>query len=198
MPRPKKTKTTETTSTEVVQKKPKYPRPKRSENYLPHTKPGEMSKMIQNAMDIASFGPVDTNSPEEVENRIGQYFRYCVEHEIRPSAEGMALALNTTRMSVWNWREGVVKKPEGVRNALKKGFSILNFLMAQLMQEGKINPVSAIFLLKNNYAYTDQSEVIVTPNTGLDALDPTAARQKYLDTLPEADALPETTEDTTI
>lgn len=198
MPRKKKTDTTESTSTDVVQKKPKYPRPKRSENYLPHTKPGEMSKMIQNAMDIASFGPLDSNSPEEVENRIGQYFRYCVEHEIRPSAEGMALALNTNRMTVWQWREGVVKKPEGVRNALKKGFSVLNYMMAQFMQDGKINPVSAIFLLKNNYGYADQSEVIVTPNTGLDALDPTAARQKYLDTLPEAEALSETTEDATI
>lgn len=182
---------------EVAKKKPKYPRPKRSEAYLPHTKPGEMSKMIQNAMDIASFGPVDSNSPEEVENRIGQYFRYCVEHEIRPSAEGMALALNTSRISVWQWREGIVKKPEGVRNALKKGFSILNYMLAQFMQDGKINPVSGIFLLKNNYGYADQSEVIVTPNTGLDALDPTAARQKYLDTLPEAEALPEA-EDPTI
>ena len=195
MPRPNKTESTESTSTEVVQKKPKYPRPKKSEQLLPQTKPGEMSKMIRNAMDIASFGPVDSNSPEEVENRIGEYFRYCIEKEIRPSAEGMALALNTNRMSVWQWREGVVKKPEGVRNALKKGFSILNYMLAQFMQEGKINPVAGIFLLKNNYAYADQSEVIVTPNTGLDALDPTAARQKYSDTLPEAEALPETTED---
>lgn len=201
MPRKKKTETTETTGTtgtEVVRKHAYAPRPKRSEEYLPKTKPGEMSKMIQNAMDIASFGPLDSNSPEEVENRIGQYFKYCVEHEIRPSAEGMALALNTNRMTVWQWREGVVKKPEGVRNALKKGFSVLNYMMAQFMQEGKINPVSAIFLLKNNYGYADQSEVIVTPNTGLDALDPTAARQKYLDTLPEAEALPEATEDTAI
>ena len=110
----------------------------------------------------------------------------------------MALALNTNRMTVWNWREGVTKKPEGVRNALKKGFAVLNYILAQYMQDGKINPVAGIFLLKNNYAYSDQSEVIVTPNTGLDALDPAAARQKYLDTLPEADALPETTEDPTV
>lgn len=197
MPRKKKTETTNTenTGTEVAQKRPVYPRPNRSKALLPQTKAGELSKMLQNAMEIASFGPVDSNSPEEVENRIGEYFRYCMEKEIRPSAEGMALALNTSRMSVWQWREGVVKKPEGVRAALKKGFSVLNYILAQYMQDGKINPVAGIFLLKNNYAYTDQSEVIVTPNTGLDALDPAAARQKYLDTLPEAEALTETTDD---
>ena len=32
------------------------------------------------------------------------------------------------------------------------------------MQTGKINPVSGIFLGKNNYGYRDQVEHVVTPN----------------------------------
>jgi hypothetical protein len=34
------------------------------------------------------------------------------------------------------------------------------------MQNGKINPVSGIFLGKNNFGYSDKQEYVLTPNTG--------------------------------
>ena len=76
-------------------------------------------------------------------------------------------------------------KPDGVRNAIKKGYSLLNQLLTQTMMNGQINPVSAIFLLKNNYEYKDQSEVIVTPNSAFQDTDPASAREKLLDALPD-------------
>lgn len=146
--------------------KTKHKRPGRTEELIPHCAPGEMSAMISQAMELSSFGDVDTNDPVQVSNRISEYFRYCIQHDIRPSAEGMALSLNTTRTTLWRWREGSESnKPDGVRNAIKKGYSLLNYLLAQLMQDGHINPVSGIFLLKNNYQYSDKSEIVVTPNT---------------------------------
>ena len=33
------------------------------------------------------------------------------------------------------------------------------------MQNGKINPVSGIFLGKNNFGYQDKQEMVLTPNT---------------------------------
>ena len=36
--------------------------------------------------------------------------------------------------------------------------------MEDYMQNGKINPVSGIFLMKNNMGYQDKQEVVVTPN----------------------------------
>jgi hypothetical protein len=33
------------------------------------------------------------------------------------------------------------------------------------MANGKINPVSGIFLGKNNFGYQDEQEYVVTPNT---------------------------------
>ena len=174
------------TITDIVQQKKKLKRPGRTEELIPHTEPGEMSKMIKQALAMASFGPVDTNSPEQVDKRITDYFRYCIENDIRPSAEGMALSLNTNRTTLWRWREGSESnKPEGVRNAIKKGYSLLNYLLTQLMQDGHINPVSGIFLLKNNYQYFDKSEVIVTPNSPLDIADPETTRRKYVQALPD-------------
>lgn len=176
--------TTDEVVADVVKQKRK--RPGRTEELIPHTEPGEMSALIRNAIELSSFGDVDTNNTQQVEQRIKDYFAYCIQNDIRPSAEGMALALNTTRTTLWRWREGVESnKPEGVRNAIKKGYSLLNYLLTQLMQDGHINPVSGIFLLKNNYQYFDKSEVVITPNNPLETTDPTQARNKYIQALPE-------------
>ena len=36
------------------------------------------------------------------------------------------------------------------------------------MNSGKINPVSGIFLGKNNFGYQDKTEYVLTPNTNTD------------------------------
>jgi hypothetical protein len=37
------------------------------------------------------------------------------------------------------------------------------------MQNGKINPVSGIFLGKNNFGYQDKQEMVLTPNNSNDS-----------------------------
>ena len=50
------------------------------------------------------------------------------------------------------------------------------------MQNGKINPVAGIFLMKNNMGYQDKQEVVLTPNTQLgDSATPEELQQKYLE-----------------
>ena len=51
------------------------------------------------------------------------------------------------------------------------------------MLSGKINPVTGIFLLKNNFGYADKSEIVLTPNnTPLgDQPDMEALKRKYLE-----------------
>ena len=57
------------------------------------------------------------------------------------------------------------------------------------MQNGKINPVSGIFLMKNNFGYQDKSEVVLTPNNPLgETIDKRTLEEKYLDALPSGDA----------
>lgn len=42
-------------------------------------------------------------------------------------------------------------------------------LWENYMQNGKINPVSGIFLAKNNFGYQDKTEYVLTPNTNSDS-----------------------------
>jgi hypothetical protein len=57
-------------------------------------------------------------------------------------------------------------------------------MMEGYMQNGKINPVSGIFLMKNNFGYTDKQEVVLTPNSPLgDQKSDAELEQKYLDSV---------------
>ena len=57
-------------------------------------------------------------------------------------------------------------------------------LWENYMQNGKINPVSGIFLGKNNYGYADKQEYVLTPNQQQETIDPATIAAKY-EELPE-------------
>lgn len=172
--------------TDIVKKKRK--RPDKSEELAPHYEPGEMSRMITDAMNLSSFGPLDINDAAAVEERMKQYLAYCIERDMKPSVEAMALAFNTNRTQLWRWVNGVeCTISEASRNTIKKGYSIMNQLLTQTMMDGKINPVSAIFLLKNNMNYKDQTDVVVTPNNPMQDVDSETARKRILDAIPAED-----------
>jgi hypothetical protein len=56
-----------------------------------------------------------------------------------------------------------------------------------LMQNGKINPGSGIFLGKNMFGYKDIADVVVTPNNPLQDLDAETAQKRLLDAVPDDD-----------
>lgn len=175
--------------TQVVKKKHPRPgtRPDKTEMLTPHCEPGEISKMLSQAVTIMNWPKIDTNDAEQVNARIEQYFRFCIDNDIKPDMSGLALSLGTSRMTLWRWENGVESnKPQEVRYAIKKGREINELLLVQMMNNGKINPIPALFLLKNNHQYKDQTDVVVTPNNPLDSADQESARKKYTAALPES------------
>ena len=70
--------------------------------------------------------------------------------------------------------------PPQVADSIKKSYFLLENLWESYMNSGKINPVSGIFLGKNNFGYQDKTEYVVTPNTQRDEYDPEDIRRRYL------------------
>ena len=56
-----------------------------------------------------------------------------------------------------------------------------------MMQNGRINPASGIFLAKNMFGYKDVADVVVTPNNPLQGMDTDTARQRLMDAIPVDD-----------
>ena len=81
--------------------------------------------------------------------------------------------------------------PREVADSIKKAYKMLENMWETYMNSGKINPVSGIFLGKNNYGYQDKTEYVLTPNPQNDSdYDAEDIRQRYLidsDSDPQSD-----------
>lgn len=152
-----------------IVKKEKHKRPKRSEEYMPHTEPGDNTAYTTNMLSMWNWEKPDMNDKNAVSDRIEQYFRLCSDNDSKPSVAGLAFAFGVSRKTLWAWANGVDSKtlPESSRNLIKKAYYGLNLIMEDYMQNGKINPVAGIFLMKNNLAYKDETDIIITPNTAM-------------------------------
>ena len=150
--------------------------------YIKDVPESDISRIIRESFQY--FNRTLVKSDEECAERLNDYFRQCNEEGQLPTVEDMALALGTTRTSLWEWENN--RKCGPVRaDMIKKAKQIIAGIDAKLAAEGKIPQVVYIFRAKNFYGMKDQQDVIVTPNT-----DPLGDRrsgeeltQKYIDSV---------------
>lgn len=148
------------------------------------TKPGDNAKFLRHSLEIFQWGEVGLSDPKAVQERSMQYLQKCVEDDIKPSIEEYALSLGLDRFELHKYREGRRGKNEEVRHILKETCNFINAQMAHYMQNGKINPVAGIFLMKNNMGYADKQEMVLTPNNPLgEVQNRDALEAKYADSV---------------
>lgn len=133
------------------------------------TAAGDNAEILKHAIEIAYKWPViDLDNDDAVEQRIIDYFKYCFDNDIKPGVEGMALALGVNRRTLWDWETGNRRGSSSRRaDIIKKSKQILANYLESLSQNGKINPVTAIFLLKNHFGYSDKQEIEVKASNPL-------------------------------
>ncbi len=149
---------------------------------------GENNKYTAFALAVMQLPKIDVKNPDELATRLTDYFKICAEHDMKPAVAGMALAMGIDRRRLWEMKTDVagrnVDMPQECREIIKMAYNSLEVLWEGYMTSGKINPVSGIFLAKNNFGYQDKQEYVVTPNTMADEIDPRVIEAKY-DELPE-------------
>ena len=173
-------------------KKVKRKRPDKAEEWKIHAEPGEIGRDVLNALALFEMPPINTDDNEQVTKRVSEYFNLCVERDMKPSFVGLAAALGVDRMTLYRWVNGATpSKPRAVCDTLKRAHIVLNQMIENWMQTGKINPVSGIFLMKNNFGYADKSEVVLTPNNPLgDQKDRSEIEARYRDSIAAPDGEP--------
>lgn len=160
--------------TEVVKKKPRGKNI--GETLAPITEAGDNQKYIGVSMKLFNLPKVDLKQPELVQERLAEYFQIHFDADLKPTVAGMAMALGIDRRRLWEIRTGAklgghttIELPTLTVDYIKKAYDFMENLMENYMQNGKINPVSGIFLMKNNFAYLDKVEHVITPNMNNDA-----------------------------
>lgn len=150
-----------------------------------NVKPGDNSKYIRHALATYSLPAIDISDIKQVEERINWYFNHCLDNDMKPTVTGLRNSLGLSKNTLATWRNEEYRAATH-SGLIKKAFDFLEELWEDYMQNGKINPVSGIFLGKNNFGYKDQQEYVLTPNSPLGADgDPSTMAQKYQKMLPE-------------
>lgn len=174
---------------EQIVKKPKG-KPRGGNNFLTdaalNVQPGDNSKYILVSMQLMNLPDIDLHDVEQVQERLSEYFRIHAEADMKPTVAGMGLALNgMDRRRLWEIRTDVPDRnqdlPTATRDSIKKAYKFMETMWENYMQNGKINPVSGIFLGKNNFGYQDKTEYVVTPNMNNDSdYNADDIRKRYL------------------
>lgn len=128
-----------------------------NENNVLIDKQRENDQFLNHTLAIAAYKPISLDY-RSVGERTLEYIKQCSADVVRPNLTGYALALGTTPEGLNEW---VTDKrlTEETRGALMKGISMIEATMVSMMMDQRINPVGAIFLLKNHFGYKDQSEI---------------------------------------
>ena len=139
--------------------------------------PGDNTKYLNVSLQLADLPEIDMKDPEQVRDRISTYFKIYADNDMKPTVAGLGLALNgMDRRRLWEIKTGNLKGGQAEYNLptltldlIKKAYKIMENQWENYMQNGKINPVSGIFLGKNNFGYQDKTEYVVTPNVNNDS-----------------------------
>ena len=177
---------------EIVEKKPRNPRGAGSKALTGaalNLEAGDNAKYLTVSMALMNLPEIDLRNPEQVQARLSEFFQIHADNDMKPTVAGMGLALNgMDRRRLWEIKTGnyhtskdIADLPTLTTDSIKKAYKLMENLWENYMQNGKINPVSGIFLGKNNFGYQDKTEYVVTPNTQNDSdYNADDIRKRYL------------------
>ena len=142
--------------------------------------PEASAAALANVVKWRTYGkkhPAKTN--KEIEERIDEYFTECIDTQVRPTVECLALSIGVSRISLWNWKCGI--KCDAERTAIvQAAYDAIASFDANMAINGQMNPVMYIYRSKNFYDMTDQKEIVVTPNNPMgDVIDADTIAEKY-------------------
>ena len=175
---------------QVIKKKPRGGNNWLSPENMLNVNSGDNAKFLRKNLQLMNLPDIDMKDVEQVNARLNEYFDFMAECDSKPTVSGLAMALNgmsrQTLSAIAHDRptgstEYQSALPRPVTDLIKKAYKTLEILWEDYMNSGKINPVSGIFLGKNNYGYQDKTEYVLTPNQQNDSdYDAEDIRQRYL------------------
>lgn len=118
------------------------------------------SGALTHLQKINQIAKPDLKKPAEIIRACDSYFSLCKQDNQKPTMSGLALALGTNRRTLLKWYSGETRIYN--REIIQQYFDLLETFDELMLKEGKINPVSALFIMKNNYGYTDKTEIKVS------------------------------------
>jgi hypothetical protein len=133
------------------------------EEHLPDKQEtAETAQYLKRTIDVSNMAPVDLYKPEEVKQRIRDYFQMHIERDMKPTVIGLGLSLGIDRRRLWEIRTGALlggltdkQYPRETVNLIRQAHDILANLHEDYMLNGKIHPTIAVFMGVNYFDMKD-------------------------------------------
>lgn len=123
-------------------------------------------------------------TPQEMEDRITEYFSLCQQAQLNPTVEGLALAVNYDRRSLFEIGKGTFNQP--FMDIVKEAKDFIAGYDAILAASNKMNSAVYCFRSKNFYGMKDQVQIEAVSNQSGDIPNQSGVD---LAELPEAPAI---------
>lgn len=150
---------------------------------VPSTTEEENKRYLAHSMELMAMSKIDLNDPNEVMVRSQDYYGICYKNGMKPNAAGYVLSLGYSRQyinDVLAGRKGA-NVPQETKEIILRFKDSLASQMEDYMQNGKINPIAGIFLMKNNHGYRDQVEQVTVTESAESRMSAEQIAAKYKD-----------------
>ncbi len=154
-------------TTEELEKKHEFTKRKRQE-------------AVKTALWCSRLPPINTDDPEQVQERINCYFNYCAENGYVIGVEGLCNSLGITTGTFRTWLNGTARKGQEHQKICVNAEQVIRQYMEDGILAGEIPPVPSIFIMSNNHGYVQQQKV-VTENiqSFIDTATPEQLEKRY-------------------
>lgn len=146
---------------------------------------GDNARIIAHQLELGHLPFIDLTDASAVAERSQLYFEMCSSRGVMSNIPEYAVALGVDRptlQAIHDRKDRTI--PQTVLRIIDKGYAVINAQMEALMIGGKINPVSAIFIMKNNMGYTNEDKPSPDHITEK-SVDKNKIVTEYLNQLPE-------------
>ena len=108
MPAKKDTNNLTDTVTSAVKQKRHRNRPDLQNFGEEYVQPGDNARYLRHALVSLDLPPIDISDPKQVEQRIRDYFQYCIDNDRKPNMIGLANWIGVSRETVNTWKRGIM------------------------------------------------------------------------------------------
>ena len=113
---------------------------------------------------------------DDIEQKVEDYFNYCNENSKPFTMSGLALFLDCSRMTLYQYENELIKfnniseeDKKRIIDTVKRAKRMVEAYQEEQLFLGK-SPVGTIFSLKNNFNWKDAQEI--NNNTNISAINP--------------------------
>ena len=134
------------------------------------SKRGFIEKTVRNVLVFHEIGKNPVKTVDELCDRLNLFFNLCADTQQIPTYEKMCIALGKSRKTIYDWETAKTNGVGlGTQEIILRAKDMLATMDADLLLEGKVNPVAYIFRAKNFYGMKDKVDYNIETEGGVKA-----------------------------